>query len=160
MQEHQFYTNHSTIAGIGLFVRRSFEAAEMVGVVDGPIRTIEHFTPELSRQTANWIGTGPTTWIDTDASVFRFINHSCEPNVALVTEREVMAIKPIPADTEIIMDYSLTEAEVGWCMSPCRCQAPNCRGTIEPITKLPHAIFARHEAHIPEPFRELYRSSN
>lgn len=159
MSEKQFYTDKSHITGKGLFVNKPFKTGETVGHIHGPTEVIRRFTDKLSRDTLNWIGVGRYTWINTDESVFRFINHSCGPNVAIVTKRKVIALEDIPADTEILMDYSLTEAEEGWRLDPCLCGEANCRGSIGPIMTLPTETFERFERYIPKNFREIYRVS-
>jgi len=101
----------SKINGVGLFSTQSYKKQDFIAYIDGPIHVIREYTPTLSKQTLNWIGASKYSWINTDKSVFRFINHSCDPNVAQITQRKVVAIKDIQAGEELTMDYSLTEAE-------------------------------------------------
>ena len=67
----------------------------------------------------------------------RFINHSCDPNCEAVEEDGrifIEAIKNIQPGVELTYDYGfetdepITEEDRR--MYPCRCGAPNCRGTI------------------------------
>jgi SET domain-containing protein len=67
----------------------------------------------------------------------RFLNHSCDPNCEAVITRGhiwIEALKPIPADTELVYDYQYEDdpkyTEVDLRFYACRCGAPNCRGTI------------------------------
>lgn len=159
MNEKQFYTDKSQITGVGLYVNRPYKKGETVGYVHGPTKVIRKFTCKISRTTLNWIGAGRYTWINTDDSMFRFINHSCNPNVAIVTKRKVIALTNIPANTEIVMDYSLTEAEEEWRMEPCLCGEKNCRGSIGPIMTVPKKTFKKFERYIPKNFRNIYRIS-
>lgn len=58
-----------------------------------------------------------------------YINHSCNPNAALVDIRSFAAIRDIHAGEEITCDYGSFETERGWKMT-CSCGSPNCRHTI------------------------------
>lgn len=107
----------------------------------------------------NWIGVGKYSWINTDKSLFRFINHSCDPNVAQVKKRKVIALRDIPADSELTMDYSLTEAEPDWEIGPCNCGSKSCRIKVSAISKLPVSVFNKHKNHIPEKFQKIYYTS-
>ncbi len=68
----------------------------------------------------------------------RFINHSCAPNCeSIITRRRVYidAIRDIGAGEEILYDYwYMTDDEYTIedlrRIYPCRCRAPDCRGTI------------------------------
>jgi uncharacterized protein len=83
----------------------------------------------------------------------RFINHSCDPNCESVVERRrvfIQAQRAIEAGEELLYDY--------WYMTdeqytiddlrriyPCRCHAPNCRGTLArpppaPKSRRPRAL--------------------
>jgi SET domain-containing protein len=68
----------------------------------------------------------------------RFINHSCDPNCeSIITGRRVFihALRDIAEGEEILYDYWYVTDE-GYTMEdlrriyPCRCRAPNCRGTL------------------------------
>ena len=62
----------------------------------------------------------------------KYINHSCEPNAYfkhINSFREnVVAIKPIKKDEEIVADYTLDSVD-DWKMK-CQCGAENCRKTV------------------------------
>jgi len=80
------------------------------------------------------------TWV-IDAAVggneARFINHSCDPNCEIVTERGrafIDAIRDIAPGEEITYDYAYEreegDDEHAETRYPCRCGAPGCRRTI------------------------------
>jgi SET domain-containing protein len=67
----------------------------------------------------------------------RFINHSCDPNCEIVTERGrvfIDAIRSIEPGEELTYDYAYEREEgddaVATTRYPCRCGASSCRGTI------------------------------
>ena len=67
----------------------------------------------------------------------QFINHSCEPNCAAVTDNRriyIEALRDIEPGEELVYDYNLTRQDDD---SPnmeeryaCHCGAPTCRGTM------------------------------
>lgn len=103
----------------------------------------------------NWIGISKFRWIDTTESPFRYINHSCEPNVAIKGEKTVYALTDIPADTEIHMDYSFTEADPDWSIT-CNCKTKKCRKRIGPVTSLDKNFFTEKQNLIPKKFQTTY----
>jgi hypothetical protein len=68
----------------------------------------------------------------------RFINHSCDPNCeSVIVGRRVYihAVRDIEAGAELLYDYwYVTDEEYTMDdlrrIYPCRCRAPNCRGTL------------------------------
>lgn len=68
----------------------------------------------------------------------RYINHSCDPNCeSLIVRRRVYihALRDIPSGEELVYDYwYMTDEEYSLDdlrrIYPCRCGAPDCRGTL------------------------------
>jgi SET domain-containing protein len=63
----------------------------------------------------------------------RFINHSCAPNCEAVIEDGriyIEALRDIAQGTELVYDYAYEWERGKSKQYPCRCGAPNCRGTI------------------------------
>jgi hypothetical protein len=127
-----------------------------VAYIDGPIVVFKKITPTISRRMLNWIGVSRHSWINTDKSLFQYINHGCEPNVAQISARKVIAIKSIKKNTELLMDYSLTEAEESWQIGPCNCGTKSCRSSIQSIISLPNRTFAKYKPYIPKKFQQVY----
>lgn len=152
----KLYRAKSTISGHGLYTNQPFKKGQTVAFIHGPVAVIRVFTKKISKETGNWIGVGRFSWINTDESMFRFINHSCEPNVALISKRKVVALKDIPPDTEITMDYSLTEAQPDWLLKNCKCGSKHCRVDIGPIQSLPNSVFIAKKKLIPKKFIKVY----
>jgi len=146
----------SDINGVGLFVNRSFKKGQIIDYIHGPKVLIRNFYSTLSKSTVNWIGASRYTWINTDNSPFRFINHSCNPNTAIKGERTVFAIKIISSGEEITIDYSLSEAEPGWSIPKCSCRSIHCRGKIGPIFTLSLEEYKIKKAIINDRFKHIY----
>ena len=80
--------------------------------------------------------------IELSPAFLRFINHSCDPNVAFDVERwSLVALSPIAPRDELTFFYPSTE----WTMaSPfdCACQSPRCLKTIAGASRAPAGALA------------------
>ena len=154
----KFYTSKSQVNKYGLFVKKSYKKGDFIDYIKGPTECVKEFPQSKLDQIINWIGASRHTWINTDKSPFRFINHSCDPNVAVVTKRKVLAIKDISADSEITMDYAFTEGDSEWEIVPCECGSSVCRGKITGISRVPKPVFRKYQPYISETFKNIYHS--
>ncbi len=155
----KFNITRSHIDGVGLHVTQSYKKGQFIDYINGDKVVIKKFTPTLSKMGWNWIGTSRYTWINTDKSPFRYINHSCDPNVAIKGERTVYALKPIAVGEEITMDYSLTECQDDWFIPKCHCGSKNCRKIIRAIQYLDPTVFNQKRQAIPKRFQEIFINS-
>ncbi len=146
----------SKINGVGLYVNKDFNKGQIIDYVHGPKVLIKNFNNQISKKTVNWIGASRYTWINTDKSIFRFINHSCNPNTAIKGERTVYAIRKIYNGEEITIDYSLNETEPGWSIPKCNCGSVNCRGKIGPIFTLSLEEYKKKKVIINDKFNNVY----
>lgn len=121
--------------GLGVYTRRPLKAGERVFVIEGAERVWQSVDDNDALANPNWICIGEHRWIDPTGPA-RFLNHSCEPNLAFREPREFVAIRDIAAGEELTFDYSLTEDEALWRMD-CRCGAASCRGVVRAIQFLP-----------------------
>lgn len=153
------YISNSKVNGKGLHINESTKKGEVIDYIHGDIHVFRNITPKISKMMMDWIGVGRHSWIDTSQSKFRFINHSCNPNVALVSKRKVIAIKNIPQGSELFLDYSLNEAEDGWSIT-CSCGASKCRKMIGPIQTLPRATYKKYKEYIPKNFQKIFEIEN
>lgn len=153
-------TGPSAISGMGVFADEHIRAGERVRLVDGDILFRVNRTREDALSNPDWIGIGRNRWID-PKGVLRFLNHSCEPNVGVVTpEADVVAIvamREISAGEELTFDYSTTECDPMWEMT-CTCGSASCRQVIRSILTLPRARYERYLPHVPGYFREMYEA--
>ncbi len=151
------YVGKSKLHGKGLFINESAKPGDVIDYIHGDIHVFRHPTNTISKKMMDWIGTGRYSWIDTSNSKFRFINHSCDPNVAHVSERRVIAIKNLKKGDELVYDYSLTEAEPGWQIQ-CSCGTKDCRRIIGPIYTIPQKTFDKYKKYIPKKFQKIYKT--
>lgn len=63
-----------------------------------------------------------------DRYLWRFLNHSCEPN-AMVVGRKLIATRPIGAGDEITFDYNRTEDDLATPFE-CQCGSGECCGVV------------------------------
>jgi hypothetical protein len=144
----------SGIHGVGLFSTADILRNQVLGQIEDQQVQFAVGDAEESERIKNWIGLGADEWIDTSNSIFRFINHSCEPNVVLFG-RKVVATKDIRSGDEVVMDYSLTDADEHWNIR-CNCKKAGCRSDIGSIYSLSLAHYMQRKQMIHHPFRALF----
>ena len=69
-----------------------------------------------------------------DRYAWRFLNHSCTPNAAILG-RELIALREIAPWEEVTFDYNTTEYDMA-CPFPCSCGAPSCVGEVRGFAHL------------------------
>lgn len=92
-----------------------------------------------------------------DRYYWRFMNHSCEPNV-VIRGRDVFALRAIEPWEQVTFDYNTTELELAEAFD-CRCGSRRCLGRVRGFRFLDHSsrerlrpFLARHLlAHLDAP---------
>lgn len=153
-------TAPSAISGMGVFAVENIEAGERVRLVDGDIVFRVNRTREDALSNPDWIGIGRNRWIDPEG-ILRLLNHSCEPNVGVVTpDADVVAIvamRDISEGEELTFDYSTTECDPLWEMT-CTCGSARCRRTIRSILTLSRMSYEQYLPYMPGYFRDVYEA--
>jgi SET domain-containing protein len=108
------------LAGRGVIAYRAFKKGEVIARMAGHIvNEIRQHTLQLTPETHLF-----------DPYFSGFFLHSCSPNISLnMDELTVTAVKDIPAQSFLYMDYAETE-DVLFKQFPCSCGAATCRGWI------------------------------
>ena len=156
--------NEAGAAGKGIFARAPFRTGQEIFVFDGT-KSTEQLKPDLFETGGNpnaiVVGRefamepdpfgkfgqtrkarrsfGKFIWANpADTSPLRFLNHSCEPNIARAENDpfQFVALRDIKPGEQLVADYSLIETNPEWNME-CRCGSPNCRKEVGGITSLP-----------------------
>ena len=152
------YIKKSKIHNEGIFAKVDMKTGEIVGIVQGP----KKFKINLSKKDAlshpDWVGFKMHTWID-PVPPYKYLNHSCNPNVGIKGHRTLVAIRDIKKNKEITIDYSIIEADPRWYMK-CNCGEKNCRGIIRSIQKLPPRVYNRYLPFISQEFKNLYKENH
>jgi len=127
------------LAGIA---RRAISRGERICVFQGEVFTFDEIVARIdrgeSRSGDDPLELGPDRYVDLERPYLAF-NHSCDPNAALVRERDLVAIRDIARGEEISYDYSLN---IGlgnpYVMKfDCRCGSPRCRKRIANLATIP-----------------------
>lgn len=123
----------SAIHGKGLFAKETIAAGEIVAVKGGYILTSERWAilePRLGPadiQISEELFIAPTSQDQRDGCML-YINHSCDPNIAIQGQIVVVAMRDIGVGEELAFDWATTDDD-NYVME-CNCGSPNCRGTI------------------------------
>ncbi|MGB4076223.1 MAG: SET domain-containing protein-lysine N-methyltransferase [Minisyncoccia bacterium] len=153
------YVKESSIQGRGLYASESIPRGKIIERINGARVRRRPRSPHEAKRIMNWVGIGKETWIKTAGTPFRYINHSCEPNAAIIGTKTVIAVRNIKKDEEISIDYSMTDADPLWSMK-CSCGSKKCRKVIASIQSVPASAFKRHMPHIPRNFQRIYIKSH
>lgn len=127
--------------GIGIFATEDFDEGERLFEFDGPIvgwDSLDDGEHEIER----FVQIGESAFMGPSGGLDDFVNHSCDPNCALVLDpAHLMALRPISAGEEITFDYSTTSTETvsDWNMV-CKCGSEKCRHIISGFHTVPKEV--------------------
>jgi uncharacterized protein len=151
--------SESSIHGQGIFADEEILKGEKIQYLNGKKMHRVTKSPLDSEEISHWIGTGKSTWINTEGTPFRYINHSCNPNAAITGTKTLVALENIHKEDEITIDYSMTDADPYWSIE-CTCGAQNCRKVIRAVYSVPPEVFLRHMPYVPRYFQRAYIRSH
>jgi SET domain-containing protein len=142
LQQH-LHIKDSPIQGKGLFSDVDIQRGEVLWEIVG--EKIQHeYNPRLAAENPNWIGTGPEEWLMMGpGDIAIYLNHSCEPNVIVNEKLEIIAMRAIRKNEELLLDYSTTELDPYWKME-CSCGARDCRKILRSFQYLPEELRKRY----------------
>ncbi len=124
----------SPIQGRGLFAREAIAAGEIVAVKGGAIMDSASFALVRDRvspadiQIEEGLYIAPRSADEVEANIL-CLNHSCNPNVGVRGQITFVAMRDIPKDAELTIDYAMIDGDPAERME-CSCGAPECRKTI------------------------------
>ncbi|MEO5692716.1 MAG: SET domain-containing protein-lysine N-methyltransferase [Usitatibacter sp.] len=126
------YVARSSFTGKGLFAGTRIPARAKIGDYEGEVIGLKEARRRAKGQRIVAIVELEKFAIDASdwKHGFRFINHSCDPNVFIrctPARAEFYARRTIPRGEELVCDYG--ESQHNGTL-PCRCGAANCRGYI------------------------------
>lgn len=107
-------------AGHGVISYREFKRGDLLAVMSGDVvPDIRQHTLQIAKDRHLY-----------DPYFSGYFLHSCAPNISLDMEKlTVTALKDIPANSFLYMDYAETEDTL-FKQFPCSCGSDNCRGWI------------------------------
>ena len=107
----------------------AIRAGEVILTVRGEeVRQPSRTSVQVGEEVHIEVPTGVTLAHTMDTYHWRFLNHSCEP-AGYFRGRELVALRDLPAWTQVTFDYDTTEYELA---EPflCECGSPSCRGEL------------------------------
>lgn len=145
------YVKPSGIAGKGLHAHTNIPKDTVLCYLHGQI--VEHdYDNDFWMQYPNWVGVGYQKYLVMEESNHAiFTNHSCAPNAYINAYRQLVTLRAISADEEILIDYATTELDDQWHMH-CFCGADCCRKIIRSFQYLDGQKKAFYKDKIPEDF--------
>jgi SET domain-containing protein len=124
----------SPIQGRGLFAREAIAAGEIVAVKGGTIMDAAAFArirdavspAEIQIEEGLYIA--PRSATEVEANIL-CLNHSCNPNVGVRGQITFVAMRDIPVEAELTIDYAMIDGDPAERME-CSCGARECRKII------------------------------
>ena len=117
--------------GLGLFATRRFRSGEVVLTIDDS-RVVDEEHPLRACDDSRHCDYLASSRVVLMQYPEKHINHSCEPNVYVLTkdggQRQVLAMRAIEAGEEIAYDYSINSG--GDTVWQCDCGAARCRKSV------------------------------
>ncbi len=136
--------------GKGIFTKRSFAPKERVFEVTGTFVTCNEDEDIDEETRSNTYRYDENLYISPKGRIGNFLNHSCNPNAKVTKEKKklfIQAIKHIPENKEVTIDYStITAADDTWKMK-CNCGSKKCRNTAGTFKSLPKKIKEKYIKH-------------
>ena len=147
--KNKFKVKKSSIEGMGCFATEPIKKSELICNMKGEEISISELKKryKLRRERdCDPLQVGEKRYLDLKKP-YVYINHSCNPNGAIIHRNELIAIKNIKKGEEITYDYSFTEwtddkdweGYDEWSME-CNCKSPLCRKKIREFRFLPNKI--------------------
>lgn len=146
----------SKISGVGIHTLEDIKKGEHIAFVTGKLvkKATKTVAEASGKEMALWYGITDVVWLDPVDTIWRYFNHSCEPNTAIVGTRKVIALRNIKKGEELAFDYSMTDGDLLWEMK-CTCGSKKCRKTLYSIQRLDQKVVDRHMPYIPKYFQSL-----
>ena len=136
--------------GKSVFSKKHFKKGDIVMKFFGKLFSGDELPNPYDSVEDHYLQVGKKLYLGPSGSFDDFVNHSCDPNTALVIEHVgepyIKAIKDVLPEDEITWDYSTSIDEAsrasqlkGWEMR-CLCGSQKCRGIIGDFRFLPEDI--------------------
>ena len=145
LAQERLAVNGSPLEGVGVFSRIGFRRGDLLSVLQGQrisIPGVKRRIDNSALRPADPLQISERFYIHLELPFIK-VNHSCDPNTAVVGETDLVAIRSIDQGEELTFDYSLTEwtyEKFGrhgkWSMN-CHCRSPSCRGVISQFPYMP-----------------------
>ena len=129
--------------GMGIVTMQNFQKGDVVFEVRGKLITCDEDDSVDEQTRSNTYRYSDDLYLSPAGNIGDFLNHSCNPNARVTKEGKklfVRAIKTIPKNKEVLIDYStITASDDSWTMK-CNCGSAKCRGVIKKFRTLPKEL--------------------
>ena len=146
---NKFGIRESIIEGKGAFAIKPIKKGELICYMNGEEISVSELKRRYEKgeeRLSDPLQAEEEMYIDL-YEPYIYINHSCDPNAAVVKFNELISVRDIKVGQEITYDYSLTEwsNEESWqdyndWFIECKCGSPSCRKRIGEFYLLPKNI--------------------
>lgn len=146
----------SEIEGFGTFASAPIRAGEVVFIFGGDLFTDEDIAGgKVLKHSYIMVAEGQYLGHSVKAgiTVDDFLNHSCRPNVWMLDEVTLVAMRDISAGEELAIDYVMYLEEDWTAPWHCHCGTPDCRGQVSGQDWRRPELQARYRGHF-SPFVE------
>lgn len=119
------YQKNNSTEGIGRFAKNKITQDSTIAIIGGLVEDKPNGMISMP------IGSG--LYLNQGHMLFRAtVNHSCEPNCKIQGFNKLVAIKDIPKDTELTIDYgSVSVGDGKSIIQDCNCKTDICRKNIK-----------------------------
>ncbi|HNI34141.1 MAG TPA: SET domain-containing protein [Microthrixaceae bacterium] len=134
--------------GLGLFATAPFAAGDIVSAFGGHVMAVDEFEklPE-HRQTHSLQIAEDLFMVAPDVGEpADFFNHSCDPNLGVLGNVVLVALRPVATDEELTFDYAMTDAD-SYDEFDCACLADDCRGKVTGYDWMIPEVQQRYRGH-------------
>lgn len=137
---------NSKIGGKGTFAVEALKKGQLIRKLTGEVVSREEINRRIARgqeRNDDPLDIGDNLFLDLDKKSL-LINHSCNPNAAIINTSDLVAIKDIKCGEEITFDYSMTAGKYDEWNMDCNCGAKNCRRRIGNILTVPKNLLKKY----------------
>ncbi len=116
--------------GRGTFATEAIEKDEVIAVWAGELLTFSQLEQLSGGRRANALQIAEDLYlVPQELADGDYINHCCEPNAGIDSDRVLVAMRGIKAGEEITYDYAMTDT-ARYDEFECRCGSEHCRGRV------------------------------
>lgn len=148
------YVCSSKIHGLGVNIGENVKKGDIVARIKGEMKFKSNRNKKDALDNPDWVGVAKNQWIDPHKP-YKFINHSCNPDVGIKGKVTLVALRDIKEGEEITIDYSTIEGDPRWKMY-CACKVTNCRKLIRSVHYLPKRQFNKYLPFVSTYFKKVY----
>lgn len=158
MSEKDLYVSKSSIQGKGLFTSRAIKKGDRALILKGERKRKVNKTVGDVFANPDWVGFNKNWWTD-PRPPFKFLNHSCDPNIGIKGKVSFYALRDIKSGEELTFDYSTSEVDTRWSLK-CGCGSKKCRGVVKSVQFLDKKTYNRYDPFIPTGIKHIYVNSH